>query len=92
MVHRERLFGAAMLIVSLVVLIGYSLAMILVPENLRIWVVAIPVWLAIIIVLGILMWIGWTMATVTPTPIEEELEGLEEEEEKEEKEEEKKEE
>ncbi len=42
------------------------------------WAVAIPVWLAIVLVLFIVMWIGWTMMT-TPPPIP--LEEIEEEEE-----------
>jgi len=36
------------------------------------WLIAIPVFLAFIIVLGIGAWIGWTMATTPPPkPIEE---------------------
>ncbi|MHA2406345.1 MAG: hypothetical protein ACXACH_06300 [Candidatus Hermodarchaeia archaeon] len=42
------------------------------------WAVAIPVWLAIVLVLFIVAWIGWTMLT-TPPPIP--LEEIEEEEE-----------
>lgn len=42
------------------------------------WAIAIPVWLAIMLVLFIVAWIGWTMLT-TPPPIP--LEEIEEEEE-----------
>jgi hypothetical protein len=42
------------------------------------WAVAIPMWLAIVLVLFIVAWIGWTMLT-TPPPIP--LEEIEEEEE-----------
>ena len=42
------------------------------------WAVAIPIWLAIVLVLFIVAWIGWTMLT-TPPPIP--LEEIEEEEE-----------
>ncbi|MFX1562285.1 MAG: hypothetical protein ACFFDP_03145 [Promethearchaeota archaeon] len=44
--------------------------------------IAIPMWLAIILILFIVAWIGWTMLT-TPPPIP--LEEIEEEEEPEEK-------
>jgi hypothetical protein len=57
------------------------------------WVIAVPVFIAFIAVMGIGMWIGWTMATTPPPkPIEEitsemkeEKEELPEEAEKEEK-------
>jgi hypothetical protein len=45
------------------------------------WAIAIPMWLAIVLVLFIVAWIGWTMLT-TPPPIP--LEEIEEEEEAEE--------
>lgn len=57
--------------------------------NVQFWVVAVPVFLAFVLVLGIGAWIGWTMATTPPPkPIEE----IEAETEKEAKETEKKEE
>jgi H+/Cl- antiporter ClcA len=46
--------------------------------NVQFWLVAIPVFLAFILVLGIGAWIGWTMATTPPPKPIEELE-LEEE-------------
>jgi len=57
------------------------------------WLVAVPVFIAFIAVLGIGAWIGWTMATTPPPKPIEELEAeekKEEEKEAEEKEEEKK--
>ncbi|MGQ4915525.1 MAG: transcriptional regulator [Candidatus Asgardarchaeia archaeon] len=42
------------------------------------WSIAIPIWLAIVLVFLIVAWIGWTMLT-TPPPVP--LEELEEEEE-----------
>lgn len=40
-------------------------------EAIRLWLVAIPVFIAFIVVLGIGAWIGWTMATTPPPkPIE----------------------
>ncbi len=49
----------------------------------RLWLLAIPVVVALVAVLAIGAWIGWTMATTPPPrPIEEiETESLEEEEE-----------
>jgi Na+/H+-dicarboxylate symporter len=61
----------------------------------RYWLVAVPVLIAFVAILGIGAWIGWTMATTPPPKPIEELEAeetKEEEEEKKEKEEEKKEE
>jgi len=54
--------------------------------TLAFWLIAIPVFLALILVLGIGAWIGWTMATTPPPkPIEEiEAEEKKEEEKKEE--------
>jgi len=38
----------------------------------RFWVIAVPVFIAFVAVMGIGMWIGWTMATTPPPkPIEE---------------------
>jgi predicted DNA-binding transcriptional regulator len=40
--------------------------------NARFWVVAVPVFIAFIAIMGIGAWIGWTMATTPPPkPIEE---------------------
>ena len=54
------------------------------------WVVALPILIALIAVMGIGMWIGWTMATTPPPkPIEEITSEIEEEAKEEEKPEEK---
>lgn len=51
----------------------------------RFWVIAAPVLIAFIAVMGIGMWIGWTMATTPPPkPIEEITSEIEEEKEEEE--------
>ncbi|MEM3793437.1 MAG: hypothetical protein QXS76_00865, partial [Candidatus Bathyarchaeia archaeon] len=39
-----------------------------VPASLSWWAVAIPVFLLVVLALGIVMWIGWTMFT-TPPPM-----------------------
>jgi len=57
----------------------------------RYWLVAIPVLIAFVAILGIGAWIGWTMATTPPPKPIEELEAEETKEEEEKKEEEKKE-
>jgi hypothetical protein len=54
--------------------------------DIRLWVIAVPVFVAFIAVMGIGMWIGWTMATTPPPkPIEEITSEIEEKEEKKEK-------
>jgi len=46
----------------------------------RYWVIAVPVFIALIAIMGIGMWIGWTMATTPPPkPIEEITSEMEEE-------------
>lgn len=54
-------------------------------DTVRFWVIAAPVLIAFIAVMGIGMWIGWTMATTPPPkPIEEITSEIEEEEKEEE--------
>jgi len=48
----------------------------------RLWLVAIPVLIAFLVVLFIGAWIGWTMATTPPPKPLEEIEAEEKEEEK----------
>lgn len=48
----------------------------------RLWLVAVPVFVAFIAVLGIGAWIGWTMATTPPPKPIEEIEAEEKKEEK----------
>ena len=94
MVSKDQAIGALILIVCIVVLVVYLAALffpiqmgnlvglkIMDPYHAVIWLLAIPVVIAVIVVLGIGAWIGWTMATTPPPkPIEEtELEEKEEE-------------
>ena len=84
---KDQVIGGAIFIVCLLVAIGY-IATLFVPnlfvdcadyigitttvENVKFWIVAIPVFIAFIAVLFIGAWIGWTMATTPPPkPIEE---------------------
>ena len=84
---KDQVIGGIIFIVCIVVMIGYISGMFLYPYlepyilqlgiNLeeavvQKWLVAIPVLVAFVAVLGIGAWIGWTMATTPPPkPIEE---------------------
>ena len=80
---KDQAIGAAILVVCVVVAIGY-LVTLFYPDwlvtigllggtaNVQFWIVAIPVLVAFIAILGIGAWIGYTMATTPPPkPIEE---------------------
>lgn len=100
MVSKDQGIGGLIFLICVVLAIGYTLGLFWLgaplgsgsessPWPLSFWLVAIPVYLAFVLILGIGAWIGWTMATTPPPkPIEE----LEVEEKKEEEKEEKKEE
>ncbi len=48
--------------------------------TIQFWVIAVPVFVAFVAIMGIGMWIGWTMATTPPPrPIEEITSEIEEE-------------
>lgn len=94
MVGKDQSIGAAILIVCLAIALIY-VATLFFPQWLEIfgvtaqtevkfWVIAVPVFIAVIGIMAIGMWIGWTMATTPPPkPIEEitsELERTKEEE------------
>ena len=84
---KDQAIGGAIFIVCLLVAVGYIVTL-FVPtifvdsleyvglsttvEDVKFWIVAIPVFIAFIAVLFIGAWIGWTMATTPPPkPIEE---------------------
>jgi len=98
MVSKDQAIGWVIFIVCVVVMIGYVVALFF-PEEVgslimleikdiyhaRIWLIAIPVLIAFVAILGIGAWIGWTMATTPPPKPIEEIEAEEKhEEEKEE--------
>jgi len=99
MVSKDQAIGWVIFIVCVVIAIGYIAALFFPKEvgdlirleikdvyHARIWLVAIPVLIAFVAILGIGAWIGWTMATTPPPKPIEEIEVEEElEEEKEEK-------
>ncbi|RLI29154.1 transcriptional regulator [Candidatus Bathyarchaeota archaeon] len=94
MVSKDQAIGGVIFLVCIIVALFY-VATLFYPQWLgnligadiaaiQFWLVAIPVFLAFVVVLGIGAWIGWTMATTPPPKPIEEIE-LEENTEKEEK-------
>ena len=70
MTSKDQAIGGVICTSCVAIAIGYTVAMFWPAlEAIRLWLVAIPVFIA---VLGIGAWIGWTMTTTPlPTPIEE---------------------
>ncbi len=85
---KDQAIGGAILVVCVVVALLYVVGLFFYPylpsalkifgtnagdfENLKFWLVAIPVFVAFVAILMIGAWIGWTMATTPPPkPIEE---------------------
>jgi predicted DNA-binding transcriptional regulator len=102
-VSKDQAIGGLIFLVCVILIVGYIIGLFFYPsirsslptalqfnvETVKYWLIAIPVFIAFVAVLGIGAWIGWTMATTPPPkPIEE----IEAEEKKEEKKEEAKEE
>ncbi|MCW3981822.1 MAG: transcriptional regulator [Candidatus Bathyarchaeota archaeon] len=90
MVSKDQGIGGLIFLVCVIVAIGYTLGLFWFGDpfsgwDLAFWLIAIPVYLAFILILGIGAWIGWTMATTPPPKPIEELEAEEKEEEKTEK-------
>ncbi len=98
MVSKDQAIGGLIFLVCVVVAIGYIAALFFPIEvgnligftikdryHAIIWLVAIPVLIAFVAILGIGAWIGWTMATTPPPKPIEEIEAEEKKEEEEEK-------
>ena len=80
---KDQAIGAAILLICAVVGIFYTVTLFfpqwlnalglqLTQANVQFWVIAVPVFVAFIAIMGIGAWIGWTMATTPPPkPIEE---------------------
>jgi len=94
MASKDQAIGGLIFIVCVVVIIGYIAALffpkdvgnlvglkITDPYHAIAWLVAIPVLIAFVAVLGIGAWIGWTMATTPPPKPIEEIEAEEKKEE-----------
>jgi len=85
MTSRDQAIGGLICTLCVAVAIAYTIALFWPAlEAIRLWLVAIPVLVAFIAILGIGAWIGWTMATTPPPkPIEDiQMEETEQEEEK----------
>jgi len=89
----DRLIGAAIFVVALIVVIVYLLGLVIIPlfpdaipalkwvgeDFWQLWLIRIPIIAAIFILGAIAMWIGWTILTTPPPkPIEEIEKELEE--------------
>jgi len=93
MVSKDQAIGGLIFIVCVVLIIGYIAGMFLYDpyikniinvgslSSVRYWLVAVPVLIAFVAVLGIGAWIGWTMATTPPPKPIEEIEAEEKKEE-----------
>ena len=71
--NKDKALGFLIFLACAVIAILYTMGLFL-PyfEGFRFWVVAIPVFVGFVAILGIGAWIGWTMArTPPPKPIEE---------------------
>ncbi|UCG36198.1 MAG: hypothetical protein JSV64_06160 [Candidatus Bathyarchaeota archaeon] len=95
MVSKDQGIGGLIFLICVVIAIGYTLGLFWFGDplgetswSLAFWLIAIPVYLAFILILGIGAWIGWTMATTPPPKPIEEIEAEEKEEKAKEKEEE----
>jgi len=96
MVSKDQVIGGIIFIVCVIVAIGYFIALAFTPQlndlfkwgwksetiwHARVALVAIPMAIALIAILGIGAWIGWTMATTPPPKPIEEIEAEEKKEE-----------
>ncbi len=69
---KDQSYGGLIFVVSVLIAIGYLFA--LTKPSLFNWLVGVPVVLAVLGILGITAWIGWTMLTTPPpAPLESEL-------------------
>lgn len=80
---KDQAIGSVILLVCIIVAVGYlitlfyptwlvNIGLLGSTANVQFWVIAIPVFVAFIAILGIGAWIGYTMATTPPPkPIEE---------------------
>ena len=89
---KDQTIGGLIFVVCVVIIIGYLVALFAPKfvvdlvgfgsvDSLRYWLVAVPVLIALVAVLGIGAWIGWTMATTPPPKPIEEIEAEEKKEE-----------
>lgn len=69
---KDQALGAFICTVCLAIATAYTVALFWPTlEAIRLWLIAIPVFIAFIVVIGIGAWVGWTIATTPPPkPIE----------------------
>ncbi len=65
MVSQDQTIGWLIFAACVIVALGYSAALLFYP-HFQLLLIAIPVYIAFIVVLAIGAWIGWTMATTPP--------------------------
>jgi hypothetical protein len=72
MTSKDQTIGGLICTVCVIIAVAYTVGMFWPAlDAIRLWLVAIPVFIAFIAILGIGAWIGWTMATTPPPkPIE----------------------
>jgi ABC-type dipeptide/oligopeptide/nickel transport system permease component len=95
LVSKDQAIGGVIFLVCIIIAIGYTAGLFYFGYFLQDksswpiaqWLIAIPVFLAFVLILGIGAWIGWTMATTPPPKPIEELETEKEEKKEERKEE-----
>ena len=77
MVSKDQAIGGVICLVCVVIGVLYTLGLFYFGNpmggwSIEFWLIALPVFIAFIVILGIGAWIGWTMATTPPPkPIEE---------------------
>jgi predicted DNA-binding transcriptional regulator len=81
--NKDQTIGGAILILCIAIAIFYittllyptwltNIGLQIAEADVRFWIIAVPVLVAFIAIMGIGAWIGWTMATTPPPkPIEE---------------------
>ena len=80
LVSKDQAIGGLICTICVAIAIVYTTALFWPAlAAIRLWLIAIPVFIAFIAILGIGAWIGWTMATTpSPKPLEDiQLEGAE---------------
>lgn len=72
--NKDQAIGLIIFIACVTVAIAYTAGLFM-PffESYRFWIVAVPVFVGFIAILGIGAWIGWTMATTRPPKPTEEI-------------------
>lgn len=72
--NKDQSYGGLILIISLIVFVFYLVGLFIPAWTF--YLIEIPVVLAVLAILGITMWIGWTMLTTPPpAPLEADLAG-----------------